>query len=126
MGEGGGGGGNGACGGGPTRGHHGCRCRRRWCGPRAWVTGLHAPAERGRLAALQASPHVAGAAALYASRYPGATVAQIKNAILRSARSMSRLHNRVCTNGRLNIDAMLNIPPGGQTAETYRSCQSSQ
>lgn len=50
-----------------------------------------------------ATPHVAGAAALYASRNPGASAAQIKSALLGSATATSSLSGRVLTNGRLNV-----------------------
>ena len=50
-----------------------------------------------------ATPHVAGAAALYAARNPGATAAMIKNAILGSVTTYSAMTGRVATNGRLNI-----------------------
>lgn len=50
-----------------------------------------------------ATPHVAGAAALYAARNPGATAAQIRSAILGSATATSSLSGLVVTNGRLNM-----------------------
>ena len=50
-----------------------------------------------------ATPHVSGAAALYAARNPGATAAQIKNALLSSATPTASLSGRVLTNGRLNV-----------------------
>ncbi|MCM4157705.1 peptidase S8 [Gramella sp. AN32] len=50
-----------------------------------------------------ATPHVSGAAALYASINPGATAAQIKNAILSSAVPTSSLSGKVLTNGRLDV-----------------------
>ncbi|WP_293369877.1 S8 family peptidase [Nevskia sp.] len=49
-----------------------------------------------------ATPHVAGAAALYASSHPGATAPQIKAAILTAAVPTPSLNGRVLTNGRLN------------------------
>lgn len=55
-----------------------------------------------------ATPHVTGAAALYASVYPGALAAQIKNAILSSAVPTASLSGKVVTGGRLNADAALN------------------
>ncbi|MBC8155314.1 MAG: S8 family serine peptidase, partial [Bacteroidetes bacterium] len=54
-----------------------------------------------------ATPHVTGAAALYASVKPGATAAQIKNAILSSAVPTPSLSGRVVTNGRLDANAAL-------------------
>ncbi|MFD0737945.1 S8 family serine peptidase [Lysobacter koreensis] len=49
-----------------------------------------------------ATPHVTGAAALYASSHPGATAADIKAAILNSAVPTPSLQNKVVTGGRLN------------------------
>ncbi|MBA2363004.1 MAG: S8 family serine peptidase, partial [Chloroflexia bacterium] len=63
-----------------------------------------------------ASPHVAGAAALYASVHPGASAAQIKAALLDTAiptASIARDSNTpVATGGRLDANATL----GGRTA----------
>ena len=50
-----------------------------------------------------ATPHVSGAAALYASLNPGATAAQIKAAILNSATPTSSLSGKCATGGRLNV-----------------------
>jgi subtilisin family serine protease len=50
-----------------------------------------------------ATPHVTGAAALYASTHPGATAAEIKAAILSNAIPTSSLAGRTLTGGRLNI-----------------------
>jgi subtilisin family serine protease len=50
-----------------------------------------------------ATPHVTGAAALYASLHPGATAQQIKSAILNSAVPTSSLSGRCVTGGRLNV-----------------------
>lgn len=50
-----------------------------------------------------ATPHVTGAAALYASTHPGATAAEIKAAILNSAISTPSLTGKCVTGGRLNI-----------------------
>jgi subtilisin family serine protease len=50
-----------------------------------------------------ATPHVTGAAALYASLNPGATAAQIKTAILGSATPTPSLSGRCVTGGRLNV-----------------------
>lgn len=50
-----------------------------------------------------ATPHVTGAAALYASTHPGATAAQIKAAILNSAIPTPSLTGKCITGGRLNI-----------------------
>jgi subtilisin family serine protease len=50
-----------------------------------------------------ATPHVSGAAALYAASNPGATAAQIKNAILNSAVPTNSLSGKCATGGRLNV-----------------------
>ena len=50
-----------------------------------------------------ATPHVSGAAALYASKNPGATAAQIKNAILSSVTPTASLAGKTTTGGRLNV-----------------------
>jgi subtilisin family serine protease len=52
-----------------------------------------------------ATPHVTGAAALYASTHPGANGQTIKNAILNSAVPTPSLAGRVVTGGRLNVSA---------------------
>ncbi|MFE3867271.1 S8 family peptidase [Flavobacterium sp. LS2P90] len=50
-----------------------------------------------------ATPHVSGAAALYASLNPGATAAQIKGALLNSATPTASLSGKCATGGRLNV-----------------------
>jgi subtilisin family serine protease len=50
-----------------------------------------------------ATPHVTGAAALYASIHPGSTAAQIKAAILSSVVSTASLSGKTVTGGRLNV-----------------------
>ncbi|MDP2113614.1 MAG: S8 family serine peptidase, partial [Bacteroidota bacterium] len=50
-----------------------------------------------------ATPHVTGASALYASTHPGATAAQIKDAILGSAVPTASLSGKCLTGGRLNV-----------------------
>lgn len=50
-----------------------------------------------------ATPHVTGGAALYAASNPGATAAQIKNAILSSAVPTASLTGKCVTGGRLNV-----------------------
>jgi subtilisin family serine protease len=50
-----------------------------------------------------ATPHVTGAAALYASTHPGLTAAQIKAAILNSVISTPSLTGKCLTGGRLNV-----------------------
>lgn len=50
-----------------------------------------------------ATPHVTGAAALYAATHPGATAATIKAAILNSATPTPSLNGKCVTGGRLNV-----------------------
>ncbi len=50
-----------------------------------------------------ATPHVTGAAALYASTHTGATAAEIKAAILDSTIPTTSLSGKCVTNGRLNV-----------------------
>jgi len=50
-----------------------------------------------------ATPHVTGAAALYASTHPGATAAEIKAAILASVVPTPSLAGKTVTGGRLNV-----------------------
>jgi len=50
-----------------------------------------------------ATPHVTGAAALYASSHPDATAAQIKSAILASAIHTPSLTGKCATGGRLSV-----------------------
>lgn len=73
--------------------------------PAAHVCSLPAPC------CAVATPHVSGAAALYASVYPGATAAQIKYAILRSAKATNSLAGKCAAGGRLDVAAMLAFPP---------------
>ena len=58
-----------------------------------------------------ATPHVSGAVALYASLFPNATNAQIREALLRSATFTVSVNDLVASDGRLNIPAMLAIAP---------------
>jgi subtilisin family serine protease len=50
-----------------------------------------------------ATPHVSGAAALYAAYHPGSSAATIKNAILSSALPTSSLAGKTLTGGRLSV-----------------------
>ncbi|HEY0867320.1 MAG TPA: S8 family peptidase [Fimbriimonas sp.] len=50
-----------------------------------------------------ATPHVTGAAALYAASHPGSTAAAIKNAILGSTVPTASLAGKCVTGGRLNV-----------------------
>jgi subtilisin family serine protease len=58
-----------------------------------------------------AAPHVTGAIALYASLFPNATSAQIRQALLQSATFTASINDLVASDGRLNIPAMLAIAP---------------
>lgn len=58
-----------------------------------------------------AAPHVAGAVALYAAAYPGASAAEIRTAILNAARPTASLAGKAVTGGRLDIAAALNVAP---------------
>ncbi|WP_104989771.1 S8 family peptidase [Deinococcus sp. NW-56] len=50
-----------------------------------------------------ATPHVTGGAALYASTHPGATAAQIRQALLGSVIATPSLNGKAFTGGRLNV-----------------------
>ena len=52
-----------------------------------------------------ATPHVTGAAALYAAYHSGATASQIKSAILGSAVPTTSLSGKTVTGGRLNVSS---------------------
>lgn len=52
-----------------------------------------------------ATPHVTGAAALYASINPGASIATIRRAILSSVTATSSLSGKCVTGGRLNVSS---------------------
>ena len=63
-----------------------------------------------------ATPHVTGTVALYASAYPNASAAGIRQAILSAATPTSSLAGKTVTGGRLNVAAALNAaPPVGIT-----------
>ena len=61
-----------------------------------------------------ASPHVAGAIALYAAKYPDATPVAIRDVLFASTASTDSVDGRTTTGGRLDVAAMLNQPPGQQ------------
>ena len=58
-----------------------------------------------------ATPHVTGAAALYASANPNATAAQIKAAILGTAETTASLVGKVATGGRLDVGDLMSVAP---------------
>ena len=55
-----------------------------------------------------ATPHVAGAAALYWSAHPNANYKNVKNAILNSAVKIPSLTGKAVTEGKLNVKALMN------------------
>jgi hypothetical protein len=57
-----------------------------------------------------ATPHVTGAVALYAAQNPGATAAQIREAILGSTTPTPSVNGISVTNGRLNIGNFMAAP----------------
>ena len=58
-----------------------------------------------------AAPHVAGAVALLAAAQPAMTAADIRTAILTTARPTSSLAGRTVTGGRLDVAAAANVAP---------------
>lgn len=56
-----------------------------------------------------ATPHVAGAAALYWSAHPEKTWQDVKAAVLGSAKKVPALNNKVVSNGKLDVKALLNF-----------------
>lgn len=54
-----------------------------------------------------ATPHVAGAAALYWSAHPEKSWIEVKNAILASATPVPEYANKLVTGGKLNVEAMM-------------------
>jgi subtilisin family serine protease len=57
-----------------------------------------------------ATPHVTGAAALYAAYHPGASANEIRAAIFGSATPTSSMSGRTVTGGRLNVSALMAAP----------------
>ena len=57
-----------------------------------------------------ATPHVTGAAALYAAGHPNSSAAAIKGAILSTTVPTGSLGGKTVTGGRLNIGAALCSP----------------
>jgi len=71
-----------------------------------------------------ATPHVAGAAALLLARRPGATVADLRGALLGSVDQRPGLAGRTVTGGRLNVAAALDAitpPPAAEPAPPRES-----
>lgn len=65
-----------------------------------------------------ATPHVTGAAALYAATHPGATATQIRTAILSATTPTSSLGGKTVTGGRLDVAAALAATGGSTTTGT--------
>jgi subtilisin family serine protease len=55
-----------------------------------------------------ATPHVAGAAALYWSKHPTATWKDVKDALLSSATPIPALQGKVTSNGKMNVQSLMN------------------
>lgn len=58
-----------------------------------------------------ATPHVTGAAALYASTHPGASAGEIRSALLGSTLPTPSLAGKCVTGGRLNLSTVIQSPP---------------
>ncbi len=54
-----------------------------------------------------ACPHVAGAAALYWSAHPEKTYAEVKAALLNSAKRVASVEGKVLSNGKLNVEQLM-------------------
>ena len=54
-----------------------------------------------------AAPFVSGAAALYWSKYPSSTYADVKRAIISSARILPALQNKLASGGELDIAQLM-------------------
>ncbi|MBT9598758.1 MAG: S8 family serine peptidase [Vitreoscilla sp.] len=67
------------------------------------VNGVLTPGYAAYDGTSMATPHVTGAAALYASLHPGSTAAQIKAAILAAAVPTAALAGKTVTGGRLDV-----------------------
>jgi len=76
------------------------------------VPGRKGPSYASYSGTSMATPHVTGAAAMYASMHPGATAAEIKAAILGSAERTRTpsLVGKTATGGRLNVSDFLPTP----------------
>ena len=65
-----------------------------------------------------ATPHVTGAAALYASTHPTANAAQIRSALLGSTAPTASLAGQTVTGGRLDLSSVISaayVPPPSPT-----------
>lgn len=72
-----------------------------------------------------ATPHVTGASALYASTHPGASAAEIREALLRSAIPTPSLAGRCATGGRLNLSTVIRPAPPASPPATPNALDAS-
>jgi subtilisin family serine protease len=84
-------------------------------------TCLGSPAYCVKSGTSMAAPHVAGVAALLAARVPSATAAQLKQAILSSARPLPALAGEVASGGLVNAAAALRDTDGDGTIDVFDS-----
>jgi subtilisin family serine protease len=56
-----------------------------------------------------ATPHVAGAAALYWAAHPEKNWRDVKDALLGSAKKISALTGKTVSNGKLDVKALMNF-----------------
>lgn len=68
-----------------------------------------------------ATPHVTGAAALYAAAHPAASAKQVRDAILSTARPTTSLAGRAATGGRLDVGALVQKAPPAPLALSVSS-----
>jgi len=68
-----------------------------------------------------ATPHVTGAAALYAAAHPAASAQQMREAILGTPRATSSLTGKTATGGRLDVRALVQAAPPAPLAVTVSS-----
>jgi subtilisin family serine protease len=72
------------------------------------------------------APIVAGAAALYRSRYPQASAVDTRNALRAGVDKLASLKDKVETGGRLNLDRTLGIVPVDTTVDGKASAAKTQ
>lgn len=68
-----------------------------------------------------ATPHVAGALALYAAEHPDLSAAQLRDILLSSTVATASLSGKTVTGGRLNVDAMFDVIVTDPTPQVYIS-----
>lgn len=66
-----------------------------------------------------ATPHVAGALALYAAEHPDLSAAQLRDVLLSSTVATTSLSGKTVTGGRLNVDAMFDVVVTDPTPQVY-------